>query len=169
MTRWYAGGDPGLAGAIAWVSHDAREVHVVDVPLVEVKGKRHIALPVLAAIIKGMPRIEMMGIEKVHSMPKQGVASSFNFGDSFGQLKGVVACAEIPYELITPQAWQKVMFAGMQKGAKDIGRLKAMEIYPNAAQHLMRKKDHNRGDAICIAEFIRRRYEGIRKQGRKRL
>lgn len=46
-------------------------------------------------------------IESVHSMPGQGVASTFKFGKNFGEWLGILATLKIPYNLVTPYKWMK--------------------------------------------------------------
>jgi hypothetical protein len=100
-------------------------------------------------------------IEKVHSMPKQGVASSFNFGMGFGLWQGVVVGLNLPMEMVTPQRWQKEMLAGMQ-GGKEASIIRAQELFPDAELHL--KKHHGRADALLIAEYGRRTYGEVHER-----
>jgi crossover junction endodeoxyribonuclease RuvC len=87
-------------------------------------------------------------IEKVHSMPKQGVASSFTFGESFGFLKGMLTAHKIPYDLVTPQSWQKHMNC-LTRGDKGVSKAKAQRLFPDW------KITHANADAILIAQFCR--------------
>jgi len=88
-------------------------------------------------------------IESVHSMPKQGVASSFKFGRSFGFLIGLLTGLQIPYTLVTPQKWQKAMEC-LTHGAKNRSKAAAQRLWPN------RKWTHAIADAALIAEYGRR-------------
>lgn len=101
--------------------------------------------------------VPLVFIERVHSMPKQGVASSFNFGMGYGLWQGIVAGLGWPMELVTPQQWMKVMMTGQLKG-KDAGRGRAMELWPEAVEQFKRVKDNGRADAALLAEFGRRTY-----------
>ena len=88
-------------------------------------------------------------IEKVHSMPKQGVASSFTFGKNFGMLLMALTALEIPFEYITPQKWQKYMGC-LSKGNKNVTKQKAQELFPYL------KITHAIADALLIGEYLKR-------------
>lgn len=88
-------------------------------------------------------------LEKVHSMPKQGVSSTFKFGVHFGFLTGILITLRIPFEYVTPQKWQK--FLGCQsKGDKNVTKAMAQRLFPNE------KIVHGNADALLIAEYGRR-------------
>ena len=151
--------DPGLEGAIAYLVEGHRliesSIRVVDTPTTK-DGTHRVYLPqemrrLLAEPTQGL-RCHVF-IEKVHSMPKQGVASSFNFGVGFGLWQGLIAGLGLPVTFVTPQRWMKDMMAGMQRG-KDSSIVRAQELFPDAP--LSRKKDHGRADALLIAEWGRR-------------
>lgn len=88
-------------------------------------------------------------IEKVHSMPKQGVASSFKFGESAGFLRGLVVALKIPFAYVTPQQWQKTMGC-MSKGDKNVTKTAAQRLFPSE------KITHANADALLLAEYCRR-------------
>ena len=88
-------------------------------------------------------------IEKVHSMPKQGVKSSFTFGQSYGFLRGLLIACEIPFEEVTPRKWQQCMGC-LSKGDKNVTKSKAQELFPEV------KITHAIADALLIAEYARR-------------
>jgi len=88
-------------------------------------------------------------IENVHSMPKQGVASSFKFGMSFGFLLGIITASEIRYEKVTPQKWQKELNC-RSGGDKNVTKSKAQELFPKV------QVTHGNADALLIAEYARR-------------
>ena len=97
-------------------------------------------------------------------MPKQGVSSSFKFGMNFGIWQGVLASLKIPYDLITPQRWRKCLDSSVPlKPEKEDLRQYAIRKWPAAADDLKRKKDHNRAEAILIAEYARLKYLGQAK------
>lgn len=91
-------------------------------------------------------------IEHVHSMPKQGVASSFTFGMSFGLIIGVSCGANLPLTLVTPQKWKNHF--RLTGKAKEASRELVLRLYPDAREFLQRKSDHNRADAILIARYF---------------
>jgi len=88
-------------------------------------------------------------LEKVHSMPGQGVASMFKFGQGFGFLIGCLTCLGIPYEFVTPQKWQKYLSC-QTKGDKNVTKSKAQQLFPEL------KITHAIADSILIAEYGRR-------------
>ncbi len=147
--------DPGLDGAVAALDDDIR---VWDTPTAK-EGKKRVFVPIemwdiLHTAGREAPRVHVF-IEKVHSMPKQGIASAFNFGVGYGLWLGVIAGFQMPSTQVTPQAWMREMLAGMQKG-KDSSRIRAIELFPDSVG-LARKKDHGRADALLIAEYGRRK------------
>lgn len=87
-------------------------------------------------------------LEKVHSMPKQGVVSSFKFGSSFGFLRGMLTAHRIPWDFVSPQKWQKVLSC-QTKGDKNITKAKAQRLWPE------QKITHAIADALLIAEYCR--------------
>lgn len=93
-------------------------------------------------------------IEKVHSMPNQGVSSTFTFGMSYGALRMAVRASGIPFEGVTPQKWQKGLGC-LTGGEKNVSKERAQNLFP----HL--KIIHATADAILIAEYLRRRELGI--------
>ncbi len=159
--RTFVGIDPGLDGAIAGLvpgEEGEYTLYVDDTPTGKTKGKRLYFPAQMAQALKkfsGGREPPIVFIERVHSMPKQGVASSFNFGVGFGLWQGIVAGLNWPVELVTPQAWMKVMMTGQLRG-KDAGRGRAMELWPEHVNTFGRVKDDGRADAALIAEYGRR-------------
>lgn len=88
-------------------------------------------------------------LEQVHSMPGQGVASSFKFGQGYGSLEMALTAAGIPFERVTPQKWQKALGC-LTKGQKNVSKRKAQELFPTM------KVTHATADALLIAEWGRR-------------
>lgn len=88
-------------------------------------------------------------IENVHSMPMQGVASSFKFGRNFGRLEGLLTGSNIPFDYVSPQKWQKELGC-LSHGDKNITKSKAQRLFP----HL--KITHAVADALLIMEYCRR-------------
>lgn len=93
-------------------------------------------------------------LESVHSMPKQGVSSSFKFGRNYGFLRGCLVTIGIPFDDVTPQKWQKFMGC-MTKGDKNITKQRAQQLFPQL------KCTHATSDAILIAEYGRRIRMGL--------
>lgn len=152
--------DPGLTGAVARIGFVDIELsgpgyRVWDTPTAK-DGKHTVLLPremrkILLDAISGYEHI--IFIERVHAMPRQGVASSFNFGMGYGMWIGLINGLGLRLETVTPNAWKKLMMAGMPK-EKDASRIRAQELFPEAELHL--KKHGGRADALLIAEAGRR-------------
>jgi crossover junction endodeoxyribonuclease RuvC len=161
----YIGIDPGLNGAVGVITPEAE--HVFDTPTMVVSGvkeKRICNAAAMAVLLKPFgcstrqPDV-LVVLEAVHSMPKQGVASSFSFGEGLGVWKGIIATLGLPLEMPSPQRWKKAMMADMGKD-KDASRLKAIQLFPSMASQLSRKKDDGRAEALLLAEYGRRLRKG---------
>lgn len=88
-------------------------------------------------------------IERVHSMPKQGVSSSFKFGRNYGFLRGCLIASGIAFEEVAPQVWQKVLGC-LSRGDKNVTKAKAQQLFPAI------KVTHAIADALLLAEYARR-------------
>lgn len=152
----YIGIDPGLSGAIAAIRPNGG-IEIADTPTMQVKkgkGKRNEYLPAqMAEFLNGYSNCHVF-IEKVHSMPGQGVSSMFRMGEGYGLWIGILSALKIPFTKVTPQAWKKELMAGLKD--KDAARGRAQELFPHAMVFLKRKKDCDRADALLIAEYGRR-------------
>ena len=98
-------------------------------------------------------------IEQVSAMPGQGVTSMFNFGQSFGVLKGICSAMQLSMFFIRPAKWKK--YFGLIKTEKDASRTKVIEIFPYISSELSRKKDSNKADAVLIASFFYNTYNKV--------
>ena len=96
-------------------------------------------------------------IEQVSAMPGQGVTSMFNFGQSFGLLKGICSAMQLPMYFVRPAKWKK--YFNLINSEKDASRTKVIEIFPYFSSNLTKKKDSNKADAILIASYY---YETFR-------
>ena len=162
----YIGIDPGLDGALAYISTggDPEDVRVYDTPTLVVQGKNshrrvyNLARmhQILSGIIGDKPSLRLDAyIENVHAMPGQGVRSMFTMGFGLGAWHGLLAALQIPYYPVTPQRWKKTVLDGMGHD-KDASRAQAVRLFPFVADQLARKKDDGRADALLIAEYGRR-------------
>ena len=91
-------------------------------------------------------------VEHVTAMPGQGVTSMFNFGQSFGVLKGICAALKLPIYFVRPTKWKK--YFNLIKTNKDASRTKVIEIFPYISSKIPRKKDSNKADSILIAKYF---------------
>ena len=107
-------------------------------------------IPELLDLWNTLFRIDMVVLEKVHSMPKQGVVSTFSFGTNYGWWLGVIDALQIPVHHVTPQAWTRSLPPKTKPTDKPALQV-ARELFPGAP--LKWKKDHNRADAIMIARW----------------
>lgn len=158
MSNVYVGIDPGLSGSVATITKD--NIIVADVPTIMTKtstkkNKRQYDVVGMVSLLRDLPINSIIGLEKIHSMPGQGVASTFSTGEGYGIWKGIIAALGFSLVLITPQAWKKAMMNGMGKG-KEADRLRAIEMFPELHDKLRLKSHHNRADALLIAEYTRR-------------
>ena len=97
-------------------------------------------------------------------MPQQGVVSMFKFGTNYGIWQGRLEALGIPFLFVTPQKWQREVFDSAVKGDRKAMSLSlARRIFPDMLEHLKRKKDDGRADALLIAEWARR--QGVRRAG----
>jgi len=148
---YYIGIDPGLDGAIAWIDNREPDTTCYEkTPTMYIKKtKREYDISKMVNILNSFDFSVLTLLESVHSMPKQGVASSFNFGMGFGIWKGILTALEIPFELVPPQRWKKEMMYGMGK-EKSASILKAKQLFP----HLdLKKSEHGIADAILMAVY----------------
>jgi Holliday junction resolvasome RuvABC endonuclease subunit len=150
--------DPGLSVAIAAINPNG-SIELHDCPTLTV-GRKTTYNPVgMAMLLRRYQESHtplLVALEKVHAMPRQGVASTFVFAEGYGVWLGILASLNLPHELITPQSWKKSMMNGQAK-EKDASRLVAMRLFPEVGNQLQLKKHHGRADALLIAEFLRRR------------
>ena len=150
------GVDPGISGAIS-ILENKKIIEVYDTPtMIEgKKNKRQINGAQVANIIKERINKEkevVVVVEHVNAMPGQGVTSMFNFGQSFGVIKGICAALNLPIYFVRPTKWKKHF--NLIKTNKDASRTKVIEAYPEISSKLHRKKDSNRADAILIALYF---------------
>ena len=148
--------DPGLSGAIA-VMHDKKVINMYDMPVMAEgkKNKRQLNSSQLVNIIKeniNEGEETIVVVEQVNAMPGQGVTSMFNFGQTFGAIKGVCAALKLPIFFVRPSKWKKHF--ELINSSKDASRTKVIEMYPSFAEKLSKKKDVNKSDAILIARFF---------------
>ena len=156
--------DPGLGGAFALIDGDDEfgldTLVILDMPLLPAgsarrrpkKADKQILSEASCAQIVQLLKPDIAIIERVGAMPGQGIASAFNFGVSFGILRGVLASNAVPYRLVTPREWKKYFRLRTDKGA---ARTIASRLYPSYANLFVRAKDHGRAEAALIAHYAK--------------
>jgi len=150
--------DPGVSGAIS-VLENKKVIEVFEMPTMidGKKNKKQVNGSQVSNIIKekinsNKEKEIIVVVEHVNAMPGQGVTSMFNFGQSFGVIKGICSALNLPIYFVRPSKWKKHF--NLIKTNKDASRTKAIEIYPEISSNLSRKKDSNKADAILIARYF---------------
>ena len=155
--------DPGISGSICFF-RDGKILDVIEMPVMN-EGKKNKKQVNGAQIyneiskkINSNPETKTrVVIEHVTAMPGQGVTSMFNFGQSFGVLKGICFAMRLPMFFVRPIKWKK--YYNLINSEKDASRTRAIEIFPNFSSQLSKKKDTNKADAILIASFYYETYK----------
>ena len=149
--------DPGISGAICFMEN-GKITDVIEMPSMAEgkKNKKQVnssqIFNEISSKIKNFNKSEVkVVIEHVTAMPGQGVTSMFNFGQSFGVIKGVCAAMQLPIFFVRPTKWKKHF--DLINTQKDSSRVKAIEMFPKFSPMLSRKKDSNKADAILIANY----------------
>ncbi len=147
--------DPGLSGAIAILENN-KVLNIFDIPVMSEgkKNKRQLNSAQLVKLLKdNISKNEEVSVvvEQVNAMPGQGVTSMFNFGQTFGAIKGVCAALKLPIFFVRPSKWKKHF--ELINSSKDASRTKVIEMYPTLSSQLAKKRDVNKSDAVLIAKF----------------
>jgi len=158
--------DPGITGAICFFENGEVK-DVIDMPTMA-EGKknkrqingRQIFNEITSRIKIYNSKYINVVVEQVSAMPGQGVTSMFNFGQSFGVIKGICAAMQLPIFFIRPAKWKKHF--DLINSQKDASRTKAIEMFPKISSILSKKKDTNKADAILIASFYENTIEKIK-------
>ena len=155
--------DPGISGSICFFQ-DGEIKDVVEMPTMigGKKNKKQVnGSQIFNEISEKIKNIDKKNIkvviEHVTAMPGQGVTSMFNFGQSFGILKGICSAMQLSVYFVRPAKWKK--YFDLINSEKDASRTKAIEIFPYYSSNLSRKKDSNKADAILIASYFFETYK----------
>ncbi len=150
--------DPGVSGAIS-ILENKKVIEIFDMPTMidGKKNKKQVNGSQVTNIIKeklndNSGKEIIVVVEHVNAMPGQGVTSMFNFGQSFGVIKGICSALSLPIYFVRPMKWKKHF--NLIKTNKDASRTKVIEVYPEISSKLSRKKDSNKADAILIARYF---------------
>ena len=150
--------DPGITGAICFFENGEVK-DIIEMPNMAdgKKNKRQINGPqiyneISARIIDFPKKDVLVVIEQVSAMPGQGVTSMFNFGQSFGVIKGICSAMQLSMHFVRPVKWKK--YFNLIKTNKDASRTKVIEIFPYISSKISRKKDSNKADSILIAKYF---------------
>ena len=155
--------DPGISGSICFFE-DGKVIDIVEMPSMAdgKKNKRQVngaqIYNEISLRIKNFNKEDIrVVIEQVSAMPGQGVTSMFNFGQSFGVLKGICSAMQLSTYFIRPAKWKK--YFNLINSEKDASRTKAIQIFPYISSELSKKKDANKADAILLASFFFETYQ----------
>lgn len=171
MSTLHASIDPGTTGAVCILAPDGR-VEFRDTPTIQVKVGKKIKnefdepgmVAIMTAIGDNASKLGLallVTIEKVNAMPSiagkrsMGATSAFSFGVGYGMWRMCCAALGIPYRLVHPATWKKIVLAGTPKsdGAEAIV---AGQLYPAAAAELRGPRGgirDGRVDALLIAHY----------------
>ena len=155
--------DPGISGAICFFEN-GKILDVVEMPTMNEgkKNKRQVnGAQIYNEISKRINKIDnkdvRVVVEQVSAMPGQGVTSMFNFGQSFGIIKGICSAMQLSLYFVRPTKWKK--YFNLINSEKDASRTRAIEVFPYFSAELSKKKDSNKADAILIASFYHETYK----------
>ena len=155
--------DPGISGSLCFFE-EGKITDVIEMPNMAVgkKNKKQVngaqIYNEISLRIKNFQKEDIkVVIEQVSAMPGQGVTSMFNFGQSFGVLKGICSAMQLPMYFVRPAKWKK--YFNLINSKKDASRTKAIEIFPYISAQLSKKKDSNKADAILLASFFFETYQ----------
>ena len=155
--------DPGISGSICFFQ-DGEIKDVVEMPTMTEgkKNKKQVnGSQIFNEISEKIKNIDKKNIkvviEHVTAMPGQGVTSMFNFGQSFGILKGICSAMQLSVYFVRPAKWKK--YFNLINSEKDASRTRAIEIFPYYSSYLSRKKDSNKADAILLASYFFETYK----------
>ncbi len=155
--------DPGITGSLCFFE-DGKIIDLIEMPNMAdgKKQKKQVnGAQIYNEILLRTKDVEKKNIkvviEHVSAMPGQGVTSMFNFGQSFGVLKGICSAMQLSMHFVRPAKWKK--YFNLINAEKDASRTKAIEIFPYISNQLSRKKDANKADAALIASFFYETYQ----------
>ena len=155
--------DPGISGSICFFE-DGQVKEIIDMPTMAEgkKNKRQVNGPqiyneISSRVNEFQKKETIVVIEQVSAMPGQGVTSMFNFGQSFGVLKGICSAMQLPMFFVRPAKWKK--YFNLINSEKDASRTRAINIFPYFSSQLSKKKDSNKAEAILIASFYYETYK----------
>jgi len=154
--------DPGITGSICFFE-DGKINDLIEMPNMAdgKKNKKQVngaqVYNEISKRIKNVSKNEIkVVIEQVSAMPGQGVTSMFNFGQSFGILKGICSAMQLPMYFVRPAKWKK--YYNLINSEKDASRTKVIQIFPYISGELSKKKDANKADAILLSSFFYETY-----------
>lgn len=151
MSKVYIGIDPGKSGGFAVIVDGIAETFVYDdlefIAFLEQYGRE-----------KYKNSEVIVCLEKVGAMPGQGVVSMFNFGQSYGFIKGSLEAFSIPFQLVSPQTWKKEFSLN---SSKELSIEVCRRLFPTVnlmATPRCKKAHDGMAEALLMAEYARRKF-----------
>lgn len=141
--------DPGISGALAWISRDGHLIDVEDMPIVRIRDRNRIMAAELARMLRARI-LDFIIIEQVGSRPGEGTAGAFAFGYGAGLLEGVAAGLGIPVHMATPATWKKRAGVPAEKNG---ARMMACRYWPGASEKFKRVRDDGRAESALLARW----------------
>jgi crossover junction endodeoxyribonuclease RuvC len=147
------GVDPGIHGGldIVLINTDGGAPQLsdaIDIPITGVGAKERVdPLAIRTWLEQHAPQHAF--IERAQAMPKQGASSGFKYCRAVGAIEAVIACCAIPLTVVEPSIWKR--FHQLRGGDKEVGRQRALQLFPAAHALIARKKDYGRAEAALIA------------------
>ena len=162
MLKLYIGVDPGASGALAALTEDRRIESIIDMPMIKKGLVDGAAVARWVGEVRSAYRTDRIvgaRVEQVSAMPRQGVASSFNFGSAYGGVVSALHACKVPIDFVTPAKWKRDM---KLEAAKDASmRMVAMKWPDRVEEYFKRMKDDGRAEAALIALHMRDEYAGV--------
>lgn len=147
--------DPGCSGALVVLREGGDYIDHLNMPTIKVGTKSRVNGAAVAAWLRSYGStsygVSHAYLEQVGAMPGQGTASMFTFGHAAGVIEGILQGLNIPYTLVTPQAWKKS--AGLIGSDKDAARSRAIQLYPELRALDAKAKGQAIADALLIARY----------------
>lgn len=159
--------DPGITGAVVVLHADGELARALRTPILMEKTKKVYDLGLMREVLRAANfeaekegGTAIVGLEKVHSLPRDGRVGAFRFGMGYGMWQGLLSGLFLPYTEVTPQRWQGRMLAGYPRGnqTKTSAVTVAKNLFPRIP--IEHKADWGMADAALIAEYTRRQHLG---------
>ncbi len=159
----FGGIDPGMQGAFVVIDDAGQIVVKHKVPmLVSAKGKNQYNIQRMVEIVSEHLPLQFVCLELIHSMPLQGVVSTFKLGFGLGLWEGILTALKVPYTMVSPQRWQKTILCDFNRDIiKQASVMYAQKIWPQErwmATERSRVPDNNLTDAACLAMYARKNF-----------
>jgi crossover junction endodeoxyribonuclease RuvC len=145
--------DPGLTGALAWMTDAGELISIDDMPTEKIKvgkGERNVVAPARLALLIAKQHPVHAFLEKVSTRPGEGAVGAFSFGRGFGCIEGILAGLSISVTYAPPQVWKRALNVPKDKGG---ARLRAQQMFPAHADLFARVKDDGRAESAMIASW----------------